>query len=49
MLSFLAPDMLPVFAIALVIFGTGFGCGYVSRHQVSMRRRRDAARRNGFV
>jgi hypothetical protein len=49
MLSLLDADMLPVLATALVIFGTGFGCGYVYRHQISVRRRRDVARRSGVV
>ncbi len=33
MLSFLAPDLLPVLALAVAIFGTGFGCSYPPQWQ----------------
>ncbi|HEX2553133.1 MAG TPA: hypothetical protein VHL98_05490 [Microvirga sp.] len=41
--------MSPELVIALVIFATGFGAGYLVRHQVSARRRREAERRHGLV
>jgi hypothetical protein len=35
--------------VAVAIFSAGFGSGYLIRHQISLRRRRDVERRHGIV
>lgn len=40
---------MPELIAAAVIFTFGFGSGYFARHLISARRRREAARRHGFI
>ncbi len=41
--------MAALLAIVLSIFAGGFGCGYFVRENISRRRRREAARRLGYL
>ncbi len=41
--------MTALFGVVLTIFAVGFGSGYFVRETISRRRRREAARRLGYL